>query len=84
MRRYIVTYRTSDGNLRERQVEAKNHLAAAKTATADGLIVVSVDRDDDERNPLKRKHLKRFFGALLVGLLIAIAFVAAFWWRYAQ
>ena len=85
MKNYIVTCRTPDGDLKERHIEARNHLAAVEAATAGGFTVVSVDRDDDgESNVRSHKRLKGFIGALLVGLLLAVFCVAAVWWRYAR
>ena len=85
MRNYIVTCRTPDGDLKERHLEAKNHLSAVQKATSEGWIVVSVERDDDgEPNDRSHKHLKRFIVSLLTGLLLAAVCVIAIWWRYVR
>ena len=83
MKSYIVTCRTTDGDLKERHIEAKNHLAAVKVAAADGLTVVSIDRDDGrESKDCSFERLKGVVGTLLAGLLLAAVCVVAIWWRY--
>ena len=85
MKSYIVTCRTPDGDLKERHIEAKNHLAAVKTAAADGLTVVSIDRDDGhESKDRSFERLKGIIGTLLAGLLLAAACVVVIWWRYTR
>ena len=83
MKSYIVTCRTLDGDLKERHIEAHNHLAAVKVATADGLTVIAIDRDDgSESKDRSLERLKGIIGTLLVGLLLAAVCVIAIWWRY--
>ena len=83
---YIVTYKTSHEDLKERHVEARNHLAAAEAVSAEGFTVVSVDRDDDVSMQVKaqRRFLKRLFFSLLTGILLAGVCVVLVWWRSAR
>ena len=84
MKSYIVTCRTSNGDLKERSIEANNHLAAAKAAMAEGFEVVAVDRDDTggASSYRSRKRVKRIVTAIVVGVLAAIACVAVALFRY--
>ena len=86
MKGYIVTYKTSDEDLKELHVEAQNHLAAAKAVAAKGFTVVSVDRDDDisSQSRLRKRFLKRLFYTLLIGVLLAGICVVLVWWRSAR
>ena len=86
MKSYIVTYKTSQDDLKERHVEARNHLAAAAMVEAEGLVVVSVDRDDDISLQVKaqRRFLKRLFFSLLTGILLAGVCIVLVWWRSAR
>jgi len=81
MRNYIVSCTTSDGSLQSRHVEARNHLAAVKKVKSEGLIVLSVDRDDGETRPRSHKRLKRLFISIIVCLIIATICVAVAWFR---
>ncbi len=85
MKTYIVTCRTSDGNLRERHIEAANHVAATKAIAAEGLEIVSIDRDDDgESTSRSRKRWKGLILSILFGLMAAAACVAFVWYRVAK
>ena len=81
MRSYIVSYKTPDGNLQSRYVEARNHLAAVKKVESEGFTVLSVDRDDDEARPRSRKRRKRLVVSIIVYLIIAAVCVAVAWLR---
>ena len=85
MKTYIVTCKTSNGDLTERHIGARNHLAAQKAAEKEGFVVVSVVRDNDDGDSdsyRHRKQLKRLIKSLIICSIIAGAFVAFFWWRY--
>ena len=81
MKGYIVAYKTSSGDLQERRVEARNHLVAAEKVAAEGVTIISIDRDDDEsvRQRSRERFLKRLFFSLMIGVLFAGICVTYFW-----
>lgn len=81
MSSYIVSFTTSDGTIREFRVKARNHLAAVRMAEAQGFVILSVDRDDDEEIPSRRKRWKGVVAAILVCATLAAICVAVAWWR---
>ena len=83
MRSYIVSCSTPEGELRERHVEARNHLAAAGIVKAEGLTILSIDRDDGETRSQSRsrKRLKGVFISIVVCLILATICVAIAWHR---
>lgn len=83
MKSYIVTYKTQNGDLKERRIEARNHLAAAKAMKSDGCEVVTVVRDDDGGQSYRlRKRVIRVIKSLIFCIIVASVCVAFFWWRY--
>ena len=83
---YIVTYETSDGDLKERHVEARHHRAAADMVAAEGFTVVSVERDEDGSLEVRshKRFLKRMFVSLLIGALLAGVCILVVWLRTAR
>ena len=83
MKSYIVTCKTSNGDLRERHIEAKDHLAAVEAAKKEGFTVVSVDRYDDAGSMAarSRKRLKRVLVSLVAGAIAGAISVACIWYR---
>ena len=84
MHNYIITCRTSNGDLKERHVAAKNHLAAAELIAAEGFTVLSIDRDDEAPKARSRKRLKGLFASIAIGVFIAVACVAVAYLRYGR
>ena len=81
MSSYIVSFTASDGSIKELRVKARNHLAAVRMVEAQGFVVLSVDRDDDEDIPFLRKRWKGVVAAILVCATLAAICVAVAWWR---
>jgi len=81
MKSYIVSCTASNGELRSRHVEAKNHVAAIKQVEAEGFTVVSIDRDDDEARPRSRKRWKRLIVSIVVCIVLAVLCVTVAWFR---
>ena len=84
MRNYIITCKAPNGDVKERHVEAKNHVAAVAMIKAEGLTVLLIDRDDDEAKSRSKKRLKGIFAAIAIGILLAVACVAVVWIRYGR
>jgi len=82
MNSYVITYKTQDGELAERVVEARSHEAAQKAFDATGgLKIVGIERVEDDYLELKGKQAKTATVAALFGIFAALAVVAVFWWR---
>ena len=81
MSSYIITCATPNGELKERHVEAKNHLAAVKVVKAEGFTVLSIDRDDEESKSRSRKRWKGLFATIVICLILAVLCVALVWLR---
>ena len=84
MHNYIITCRTSNGDLKERHVAAKNHLAAAKIIAAEGFTILSIDRDDEAPKSRSRKRLKGLFATIAVCIILAVGCVAVAYLRYGR
>ena len=84
MHNYIITCRASNGDLKERHVEAKNHLVAAEMVTAEGFTVLSIDRDDEALKSRSRKRLKGLFASIVICIVLAVVCVMVVWARYGR
>jgi len=83
-RLYIVVCRMPGGRVCERHYRAKRHEAAAQLAMDDGAEeVLSVEREDSEDEGVRKKIglWSVLMLPLILGLLVAVAGVAVFWWR---
>ena len=83
-RLYVVVCRMPGGKICERHYHAKRHEEAAKLAMNDGAEeVLSIEREDQDDYGVHRKNglWSVLMFPLLLGLLVAVAGVAFFWWR---
>lgn len=83
-RLYVVVCRMPDGKVCERHYRAKRHEAAAKLAMDDGAeAILSIEREDQDDEIISKKIgvWNVFMLPLILGLLVAVAGVAVFWWR---
>ena len=83
-RLYIVVCRMPGGKVCERHYRAKRHEVAAKLAIDDGAEeILSVEREDQDEEVVRKKVgvWSILMLPLMLGLLVAVAGVAFFWWR---
>ena len=81
MKTYVVVYKSSDGQLRERYVTARNHMKAAESVSRENLEVVSVNRaDNEESSRLVGNPARSAVVALIVCVVISAVVISLFWW----
>ena len=83
-RGYIIVCRMPGGKICERHYRAKRHEDAAQLAMDDGAEeILSVEREDQEDDGVRKKVgvWSVLMLPLILGLLMAAAGVAVFWWR---
>ena len=83
-RQYVVVCQMPDGKVCERHYRAKRHEVAAKLAMDDGAeAILSIEREDQDEEFVRKKVgvWSVLMLPLILGLLVAVAGVAVFWWR---
>lgn len=78
-RTYIVTWVTADGQTKTASVIARNHQAVERFIKKRGGTLISLDRDE-EKAP-KTRSIRHAIWSVVFFVVIAVAAVAAYWWR---